>query len=149
MLDVKIIRENPDLVKKMVKNRGLDLDIDALVKIDEERRKLTLELEQLKYKKNTLSEEIAKMMAGQNSGAHDLISDAKALSQKIAEIKPKVDEIEQKVTNLLLNVPNMCHESVPVGMGEKHNKIVRSWGRQPKFNFNPRTHLELSEDLGL
>ncbi len=149
MLDIKFIRENVAALKKMVKNRGLDLDVDALIKLDAERRKLTSEMEELKYKKNTLSDEIAKMMAGEKAGAEDLISDAKTLSQKIAEIKPKVDEIEQKMANFLLNVPNICHSSVPVGSGAKRNKVVRSWGKPAKFDFKLRDHLELSEELGI
>ncbi len=103
MLDIKIVRENPDLVKKMIKNRSLDLDIDALLSLDDERRKLTAKLEKLQCGKNELSEEIAKMMAGEKVGATDLISDAKALSQKIADLKPKVDEIELKMTNFTDN----------------------------------------------
>ncbi|MCQ9207774.1 MAG: serine--tRNA ligase [Omnitrophica bacterium] len=149
MLDIKFIRENPDVVKKAIKDKGVELDLDGLLELEARKRKLTTELESLKYKKNLLSEEIAKMMMGEKAGAKDLVSDAKALSQKVAEIKQKVEEIEPKLANLLLNVPNICHKSIPVGAGAKANKVVRSWGKLPKPNFKLRNHLELAEHLGI
>lgn len=149
MLDIKFIRENPDLVKKTIKNRSLDLDLDAMLTLDSEKRKLAVELEKLQCGKNDLSEEIAKMMAGELAGAKDLISDAKVLSQKIADLKPKVDEAERKMTVFMLNIPNICDKSVPVGKTDKQNKVVRTWGQSQTFRFSPRNHLELSEELGI
>lgn len=149
MLDIKFIRENVDIVKKMIKNRGLNLDLNTLLKLDEEKRKLTAEMEDLKYKKNLLSDQIAQMMAGQKSGAKDLVSDAKALSQKINEMKQGVEESKQNLANFLLSVPNICHKSVPVGSGSKANKVIRSWGKTSKPNFNLRSHIELAEHLGI
>jgi len=149
MLDIKFIRENSDVVKKAIKDKGLKLDLDALLKLDAEKRKLSAEMEGLKCNKNALSEEIAKIMMGQKSGATDLVSDAKALSQKIAKIKPKVEEIEQKLAKMLLRVPNICHKSIPVGSGSRDNKVVRNWGRPPKPNFKLRNQLELAEYLGI
>jgi len=147
MLDIKFIRENADVVKKAVKDRGLDLDLGTLLKLDAEKRKLVAEMEELKYKKNLLSEQIAQMMMGQKVGAKDLVSDAKALSQKITQLKPKVEEIEPKLSEMLLNVPNICHKSVPVGSGPRNNKIIRSWGKPPRPNFKLRNQLELAEHL--
>ena len=149
MLDIKFIRDNSKLIRKAVKDRGLDLDFDNLLELDAQKRKFVAEMEELKYKKNILSNQIAQMMAGEKSGAKDLVSDAKALSQRIASIKAKVEEIEPKVTNLLLNIPNICHKSVPVGSGPKHNKVVRSWGQLPKAKFDLRNQLELAEHLGI
>ena len=149
MLDIKFIRENSNVVKKAVKDRGLSLDLSTLLKLDADKRRLTAEMEDLKYKKNLLSEKIAKMMVGQKPGAKDLVGDAKVLSQKIAKIKPEVEEIEQKLTDLLLNVPNICHKSVPVGSGRKGNKLIRSWGKLPKPKFKLRNQLELAEHLGI
>lgn len=149
MLDIKFIRENPDAVEKAIKNRGLKLDLDVLLKLDAQKRKLTTEMEELKCKKNVLSEEIAKMMMGQKAGATDLVSDAKVISQRIAEIKPKVEEIEPKLAKILLDIPNVCHKSVPVGLGGKANKVIRSWGKPPKPKFKLRNQLELAEHLGI
>ncbi|UCB57321.1 MAG: serine--tRNA ligase [Candidatus Omnitrophota bacterium] len=149
MLDIKFIRENPKEVKKAIKDRGLKLDLDALLELDAQKRKLTTEMEELKCKKNLLSEQIAQMMVGQKVGAKDLVSDAKTLSQKIAQIKQKVEEVEPELSNMLLNVPNICHKSVPVGSGPRNNKIVRSWGKPLKPTFKLRNQLELAEHLGI
>ena len=149
MLDIKFIRENPDAVKKSIKDRGLKLDLDALLELDAQRRKLVVEMEELKCKKNALSEEIAKMMAEEKVGATDLVSDAKTLSQKISEIKPKVEELEAKLGGLLINVPNVYHKSIPVGSGPQGNKVIRSWGKVPEPNPKLRNHMELAEDLGI
>jgi len=149
MLDIRFIRENAKAVKKAIKDKGLNLDLDALLKLDAQRRGLVAEMEGLKYKKNLLSEEIAKMMLGQKAGAKDLVSDAKTLSQKIAKIKEEVGGVEPKLGKILLEVPNICHKSVPVGSGPKHNKVVRSWGKPLKANFKLRNQLELAEHLGV
>lgn len=149
MLDLKFIREHPDAVKKTVKDRNLTMDLVILLKLDAEKRKLTTEMEGLKYKKNLLSEQIAQMMMGKKAGAKDLMGDAKTLSQKIAKIKQKVGEVEPKLARMLLDIPNICHKSVPVGKGRQGNKVVRSWGKplQPKFEL--RNHIELAEHLGI
>ncbi len=147
MLDIKFIRENPDVVKRAVKDRGLDLDLDTLLELDAQKRKLIAEMEELKHKKNVLSDEIAKMMIEKKSGAKDFLGDAKALSQKIGQIRQKVEEIEPKLASFLFNVPNICHKSVPIGLGARANKVVRSWGKVPKPNFKLRNQLELAEHL--
>jgi seryl-tRNA synthetase len=149
MLDIKYIRENHEVVKKAIKDRGLKLDLGALLKLDEEKRKLVSEMETFKHKKNILSNQIAQMMAGRKQGAQDLVSDAKALSQKVAQIKQKVGEIEPELANILLNIPNICHKSVPKGSSSRGNKVLRSWGKPPKPDFKLRNQLELSEHLGV
>ncbi len=147
MLDLKFIRENPMVVKKAIKDKGVSLDLDQLLKLDTEKRQLTTEMEQLLHQKNKLSEEIAKMMLANKQGAKDLVSDAKALSQKIAEMKAKVEGIEPKIANTLLLIPNIPHKSVPIGAGPKQNKLVSSWGKPTKHNFKPKNHLDLAESL--
>lgn len=149
MLDLKFIRENAEAVKKSIQDRHLTLDLDQVLKLDAQKRKLTNEMEELIHKKSLLSEEIAKMMVGQKSGATDLVSDAKALSQKIDQIKAKVEEIEPELANLLLNIPNICDKSLPIGVGRDDNKVVRAWGSLPKPKAELRNHLELAESLGI
>jgi seryl-tRNA synthetase len=149
MLDIKFIRENPQRVKKAIKDRGLSLDLDALLKLDAEKRKLIAQLEQMKHQKNLLSEEIAQRKREKKTIAEGHLQDSKALSQKIGKIKAKVVSIEPKLTNLLLNVPNICHKSLPTGSGPEHNKIIRSWGKPKEHNFKIRNHLELAEHLGI
>ncbi|NQS99561.1 MAG: serine--tRNA ligase [Candidatus Omnitrophica bacterium] len=149
MLDIKHIRENPDVIKVALKDRGLKLDLDVLLKLDAEKRKLTLEMEDLLHKKNRLSDQIAQVMVESKDKAKALIAESKSYSQKIAEIKAKVEEIQPKLANIVLNIPNVCHESVPIGSGPKDNKVVRSWGKRLKPKFKLRNHLEIAEHLGI
>ncbi|MGB2705843.1 MAG: serine--tRNA ligase [Candidatus Omnitrophota bacterium] len=148
MLDIKFIRENPDVVKKAVKDKGMKVDIDEFLKIDAERRKLLTEMETLKREKNEASAKIGKMMK-KRENAKDLITSMKMVSQKIADFEAKVEEIEQKFQKLIYDVPNLPHSSVPVGPGPEANKVLKEWGKMPKFGFEPRTHLEIGEILDI
>ena len=148
MLDLKFIRENPDIVKKSIKNRGLTLDIDELLAIDSKRREILMEMEELRHKKNIISQEIGKKIA-QKGDVNQEKSEIKTISQKIDEIEPKVEDLDIKLSNLLLLVPNIPHNSVPIGADPQANKIVREWGEGPKFKFEPRSHIELADILDI
>lgn len=140
MLDIKFIRENPDIVKKAIKNRGLKLDIKELLDLDQERRKILAEVETLKSDKNKASK------GGKPSP--DVIAKMKAISQKIANLDGKVGQISQKIGILMLNIPNIPHESIPVGRPSA-NKVVRKGGDTPKFDFKPKSHIELGQNLDI
>lgn len=148
MLDTKFIRENADIVKKAIKDRGLDLDIDEFLNIDKERRALLTEVETLKRDKNLASEKIGQMMR-EKKNAKDLIEQMKTVSQKIAKIETEVEEIGKKYTDFVYSIPNIPHDSIPVGPGPEANKKVKEWGKMPDFKFEPRSHIELSELLGI
>jgi len=148
MLDLKFIRENPDIVKKSIKNRGLTLDIDELLAIDSKRREILMEMEELRHKKNIISQEIGKKIA-QKGDVNQEKSEIKTIAQKIDEIEPKVEDLDIKLSNLLLLVPNIPHNSVPIGADPQANKIVREWGEGPKFKFEPRSHIELADILDI
>ena len=147
MLDLKFIRENQGVVKEALKNRGIKLDIDECLKLDEERRKLLVETEQLKYERNKANDDIASLMK-ENKNPKDIIGKMKVVSQKIADFDKKVEEIDQKIAKFIYVIPNIPDKSVPVG-GSEANKIVKSWGKTPTFDFNPRSHIELAELLGI
>ncbi|MFH1245146.1 MAG: serine--tRNA ligase [Candidatus Omnitrophota bacterium] len=149
MLDIKFIRENADIVKKGIQAKGVQLDIDSLLNVDEEKKKLSIEMEELKHKKNLLSDEIAKMMLENKAGVKNRVDTAKALSQQIDGIKEKVAVLEQKQAVFLLNIPNICHNSVPEGLNSKQNKVVRTWGKPASANSKLRNHVELAEHLGI
>ncbi len=149
MLDIKFIRENPDAVKKSIKDRGLSLDLNMLLKLDAQKRKLIAEMEEAKHRKNLLSKEIARLKIKKKTGAETQTDESKAISQKIAKIKQEVGLLEPKIANLVLNIPNICHKSLPLGSGPKWNKVVRSWGKPPKPKFKLRNQLELVEHLGI
>lgn len=147
MLDIKFIRENSDKVKKAIKDRGLSLDIDQVLRLDSERRGLIQEVEQFKNKRNIASDEIAKLLKDKKD-KKSLISEMKIISQKIDKIDKKVEEIEQNLSKILYNIPNIPHISVSIGTADS-NKIIRTVGEIKKFNFKPKTHTELSELLDI
>lgn len=147
MLDMKFIRDNKDLVKEAIRQRGMSLDIDELIKFDEEKRQVLGEAEALKHQKNTANDEITTLMK-QKKNPKEIIDRMKGISQKIAILDAKVDELDKKVVNIVYTVPNIPDISLPVG-GPDSNKIVRNWGEIPKKDFTIRNHLELCELLGI
>jgi seryl-tRNA synthetase len=147
MLDLKFIRDNKDLVKESIKARGYKLDIDELLKLDEEHRKLLTEVEDLRSKRNKANDEIAGAMKAKKN-PKEIIEAMKPISQKIADFEAKVEEISQKIAKIVYIIPNIPDKSIPVG-GPENNKIVRSWGKNPTFEFNPRTHIDLAEKLDI
>lgn len=147
MLDIKFIRENPDVVKEALKNRNLKIDVGELLKADEDRRKLLVEAETLKAQRNKANDEIAaKIKAKLNP--KDVIDRMKIVSQKIADLDKKVGEIDEKIANFIYSIPNIPDKSVPIGSPEA-NKIVREWGKKPQFSFKAKNHIELAELLGI
>ncbi len=147
MLDIKFIRDNKELVKEAIKNRGVKLDIDEFLRLDEEKRRLLSEAEELKHQRNNANDEITALMK-EKKNPKTLIDKMKVVSQKISVLDEKVEEVYKKVANFTYLIPNIPDKSIPVG-GPEANKIVKSWGETPKLGFKPRTHLELSELLGI
>jgi seryl-tRNA synthetase len=148
MLDIKFIRENHEVVKKAAGDKGEKIDVSEFLKIDAERRKLVTEVESLKRQKNEASGKIGKMMRNKEN-AKDLIMSMKTVSQKIGVIEAKVEDIEQKYTNFIYSIPNIPHDSVPVGLGPEANKVVKEWGKIPQFKFKPKAHVEIGELLDI
>ena len=147
MLDIKFIRENRDLVKEGIKNKGQNIDIDELLTIDENYRKILVEVEALKAERNKANNEISALMK-EKKNPKAIIEKMKAVSQKIAELDSKVGDEEQKLAKFIYIIPNLPDKSVPIG-GPEANKLVKSWGENPKFSFKPKTHMEISELLGI
>jgi seryl-tRNA synthetase len=147
MLDIKFIRENPDLIKEAAKKKRLDFDVDKLLKVDDERRKLLKEVEELRAKQNEESDEIAKIKDGKEK--QKLISEMKELKEKLSEEEDELKNIIEKWNALMLEVPNIPDPSVPEGKSDADNKEIRKWGEIPDFGFEPKTHIELMEKLNL
>ncbi len=148
MLDLKFIRENKDIVKKAIKDRNLDLNIEGLLATDAKRRGILTEVEALKHKKNVMSQEIGQKIA-KKEDVSQYKSEIKAISQKIKEFDTKVEEISKKLGDLLLLIPNIPHKSVPIGPDPGANKLVKEFGKPPKFKFEPRQHVELCNILDI
>jgi len=146
MLDVKFVRNNLDLVKKAVENRASNVDLETFSRFEEERRKLLFEVEQHKFTRNKVSEEIAEMKK-RGEGAEEKIQEMRKLSQEIKELDREVSEREQGLRDFLLNIPNIPDSTVPVGKDETANEVVRSWGEAPQFDFKYEAHWDIGENL--
>ncbi|MBW2129449.1 MAG: serine--tRNA ligase [Deltaproteobacteria bacterium] len=148
MLDLKFIRTNLDLIKDMLEKRGYNTDISAFSSIDEKRRSILPALEELRHRRNKASEEIAEMKK-QGRDPSQVISEMRRVSSEIKSLEAELSKIEENLSPLLMVIPNVPHESVPVGRDEKDNTVIRTWGEIREMDFNPRPHWEIGEDLGI
>jgi len=135
MLDIKYIRENSDKIKDGCRKKNVNCDIDLLLKLDKEHRKLLQEIEGLKAEQNKLGKEQQE--------------EAKALKNKIKEIEPELKKLWVEYNSLMKQVPNMPLEDVPVGKNESDNKILRKEGKKPEFSFGPKDYLDIAENLDI
>jgi len=147
MLDIKFIRENPDLVRQSIKNKNESADIDKILEIDQERRTIIGEVEKLKALRNSVSEQIA-LKKRNKQDASDDIARMKAVGEKIASFDINLRTIDEQLDKLLKWVPNIPDPSVPVG-GEENNVTVKEWGKIPQLGFKPLTHWELGEKFNI
>ncbi len=135
MLDIKFIRENPEKVKETCKVKQVVCDIDRILQLDQERKKLLQDIEGLKAKQNKLGK--------------DTITEAQALKQQIKAQEPALKSVEEQLSRLLLEVPNVPLSDVPVGKDDKENRVIKTWGKIPAFIFTPKDHVALGQDLDL
>ena len=148
MLDLRQIRENLDQVRLGIQNKGVKLDLDEIVRLDEERRILVRELETLRRDMNQSAKEIG-ILKSKGQSVSDKMDAQKELSQKISDIDTKVVDLNDIILNKSMYIPNISHESVPIGESLEQNVTVRSWGDVPKFDFKPLNHWEIGENLGI
>jgi seryl-tRNA synthetase len=151
MLDLGYVREHLGVIEKMAQNRGVGLDLALFREIDLERRRRVTSVESLKADRNKTSDEIARLKkAGQDASA--ILARMKEVSEQIKRDDERVADLDQRLKDFLLTIPNVPHSSVPVGKGAPDNVEVRRWPdpwRQPKFDFTPRPHWELGEGVGI
>jgi seryl-tRNA synthetase len=148
MLDLRFIRTNLDAVKEMLKNRHNDLDLSLFETIDKRRREILPALETLRHRRNTVSEEIAGMKK-QRQDASGLIEKMKKVSAEIKEMEAVLSQVDEDLRPFLMVIPNMPHESVPVGAGSEDNPVVRNWGQIPEMDFEALPHWDIGERLGI
>jgi seryl-tRNA synthetase len=148
MLDVKLVRSKPDLVREAMAKRGAAVPLDQFLKIDEERRKKLVEVEQLKSRRNSVSKEVGRLKAG-GQDASALIKEMQEVGERIAGLDQEVRNLEEQLEQILLLIPNIPHASVPVGKDETQNQLVRTWGEPRRFDFAPKAHDELGAALGI
>ncbi len=148
MLDIKYIRENPDSVKQGVANKNSKIDIDKILDLDRERRDIVTGMEALREKRNKASGEIA-VMKKNKQDATEQIAAMKAVGDQISADEERLRVVEDDLNQLIMMVPNLPHETTPVGRDESANVQVREWGTKPKFGFTPQAHWDLGAKLGM
>ncbi len=148
MLDIKLIRKDPDKVKKALEKRKADFNLEKLLNLDNTRRELLYKVEQLKNKQNTASKQIPAIKK-EGKDVSELLTEMKDLSNSIKEIDTNVREIDVEIEKAMLSIPNIPHESVPVGDTDEDNVELRKWGEPRNFEFEPKTHWDIGEDLGI
>lgn len=149
MFNIQLLRENFDEVKAKLQHRGEDLaDLDKFGELDQKRRQLIVESEQLKKKRNDVSAQIA-VLKRENKNADDLVKEMREVGEQIKNLDEELRTIEEELNTLLLSIPNLPHESVPVGDTEDDNVEIRKWGELPKFDFEPKPHWDVATDLDI
>jgi seryl-tRNA synthetase len=151
MLDMKFVRENPQVVKQNLERRGDEAKIpwvDELLENDRRWRSLRTEADTLRSKRNKLTEQIAQARR-QGQDTAQLVKEAEQIPDKVKTLEKESADLDNKIANTLMQLPNLIHESVPVGKDENDNVEVRKWGKPPEFNFKPKDHIDLTTQLGL
>ena len=150
MLDIKVIRNNPEMVKAAMKNRQMNLDneIDEILKIDEERRNILQEAESMKAQQNAVSKKIPEMKKS-GEDISKVMAEMKELSDKISEKTKLQSELEAKQRDLISWIPNIPNETVPIGKDDSENVEIRRWGEPRKFDFEAKAHWDIGKDLDI
>ncbi len=150
MLDIKIIRENPEKVKNTLKTRNADYDnyIDEILEIDEKRRKISTETDALKAEQNKVSKQIP-VMKKNGENTDEIMAEMKEISEKIKEANAVISELESKQKDTLLRIPNIPSETTPIGKDDSENVEIRKWKEPTKFDFEPLAHWDIGKNLGI
>lgn len=148
MLDIKFVRDHMDMLEDALRKRHADIPLSDFAGMEERRRHLIREVEELRSRRNTVSEEIGRMKKAKQD-AEEMISKMKELSEQIRSLDEELASIEQQINGFLLIVPNIPHESVPVGRDETENVELRRWGQPRDFDFPPLNHWDIAERLGI
>ena len=150
MLDIKVIRQDPERVKAACRSRNKDLDavVDEIMSIDAERRAITSEADELKAQQNQASKQIPAIKKA-GGDVSEIMAKMKEISAKVGELDVKLGELEARQRDLALSIPNIPHASVPVGSDDSMNIEVRRWGEPKQFPFEPKAHWDLGADLGI
>ena len=148
MLDIKFVRDNMETVQQALINRGNNTNLDEFLTLEKERRVLVSQVEVLKNKRNTVSQEISRLKKAKEN-ADDLVAEMRLVGDRIAEIDTTIKEVELKLQHIIISIPNMLHQSVPIGQDENSNVEVRTWGTIPTFENQPLAHWEIGEKLNI
>ena len=148
MLDPKLIKEKPEIIRNMLKSRAVQFDLDALIESDQKRREFIIKTDDLRKKKN----QIAAIISEKKKGGEDIspiLAEMKNISNELTKLESEQENVENKYLKLASTIPNLVHESVPIGMDDSANEEIKKWGDIPKFDFKIKDHIDISEDLNL
>ncbi|MCD6255804.1 MAG: serine--tRNA ligase [Deltaproteobacteria bacterium] len=148
MLDLRFVRKNIDLIRGMLKSRGMVIDIDGFVELDRRRREILGEVEGLKAKRNQLLGKISQLKK-EGRDIKGIIEEAREVSKVIEGLDKELNDVKEKIYDFLINLPNIPHPSVPIGKDERDNVVIKTWGEKPVFSFKPKPHWELGEKLNI
>jgi seryl-tRNA synthetase len=148
MLDPKLIKDNPEIIRNMLKSRAVEFDLDGLIELDKKRREFIIKTDELRKKKN----QVAIIISEKKKVSEDIssiLAEMKNISNEITKLELEQEDIENKYLKLASTIPNLVHESVPIGADDSANKEIKKWGNIPKFDFKIKDHIDISEDLNL
>lgn len=148
MLDLKFVRDHAEKVRQMLHDRRVDLDLNPFLELDEERRRVLREVEELKRRRNVATEDIARIKKGRGDATQQ-IDEMREVSQRIKTLDQRLAAIQANFDEILLLIPNMPHATVVVGNDEKDNPVIKVWGKAPEFDFSPKPHWDVAESLGI
>ena len=148
MLDSKLIKENPKIIQDMLNSRNIEFDLDGLIDADKQRREFIQKTDELRKKKNQVALEISqKKKSGED--ATTILDEMKNVSKELSSLELSQEEIGKKYSQLALTIPNLVHQSVPIGKDDSANKEIKKWGKIPTFDFKVNDHIDISEKLDL
>ena len=148
MLDPKLIKEKPEVIKDMLKARLVEFDLEGLIDSDQKRREFITKTDELRKKKNQVALNISeKKKKGEDISS--ILAEMKSVSEQLSKLEVEQNNIEKKYLKLATSIPNLIHESVPIGEDEESNKEIKKWGNIPEFDFKIKDHIDISEDLDL
>ena len=148
MLDPKLIKEKPQIIRDMLKARNVDFNLDTLIEFDQKRREFIIKTDELRKKKNQVALQISqKKKASEDTSS--IFDEMRNLSVELTKLESEQETIENTYSKLALTIPNLVHKSVPIGVDENTNKEIRKWGNIPNFDFKISDHIDISENLDL
>jgi seryl-tRNA synthetase len=148
MLEIKFVRQNLESVQEALRNRGASADWQAFIEADNQRKKVLGEIEELRHRRNVVSDEIAALKkAGQD--AQTMVAQMREVGERVKELEKELAVHEESLRSILMGIPNVPHPSVPIGKDENDNPVVKTHGEPPRFDFEPQPHWDIGEHLGI
>ena len=148
MLDPKLIKEKPEVIKEMLKARSVKFDLEGLIDSDQKRREFIIKTDELRKKKNQVALTISEKKKG-GEDISSILAEMKDVSEELTKLELEQNNIEKKYLKLASSIPNLIHESVPIGEDDESNKEIKKWGDIPEFDFKIKDHIDISKDLDL